>query len=140
MLQQVREFTSSTILLKNCVHIEVSLTKSLYCSQNSSIFSLYSRFLPNHYAAGWIIIFEMNLTEEIAAVKSKIDDLEQQLTLSSQLLDQKELVIRQQIVAKENQLTELYKLQNALAGETVIFLKSFYQITLLFSKFFYFLS
>ena len=64
----------------------------------------------------------MNLTEEIAAVKSKIADLEQQLTLSSQLLDQKELVIRQQIVAKENQLTELYKLQNALAGETVIFL------------------
>jgi hypothetical protein len=61
------------------------------------------------------LLFEMSFTEEIAAVKAKIEALEQQLT-SPLLSEQKEHDIQQRIIAKENQLTELYK-QNAPTGK-----------------------
>jgi hypothetical protein len=57
----------------------------------------------------------MSLTDKIAAVEAKIAALEQQLT-SESLSEQKEHDIRQQIIAKEYQLTELYK-QNASTGK-----------------------
>ena len=57
----------------------------------------------------------MNLTEEITAVKAQLAYLNKQLT--PQLSEQKELVIRGQIIAKEYQLTELFKQQNIPTGE-----------------------
>ena len=57
----------------------------------------------------------MNLTEEITAVKAKLADLKKQIT--PQLSEQKEHYIRQRIIAKEYQLTELFKLQNIPTGE-----------------------
>ena len=55
----------------------------------------------------------MSLTEKIFALEAKKDALEQQLT--SQISGQERLLIRQQIITKENLLSELYK-QNALVG------------------------
>ena len=57
----------------------------------------------------------MNLTEEITAVKAELADLKKQIT--PQLSEQKEHYIRQRIIAKEYQLTELFKLQNIPTGE-----------------------
>ena len=57
----------------------------------------------------------MSLTEKICAVEVKIAALDQQL-LTSQLSEQERHDIRQQIIAKEYQLTEFYK-QNAQIGE-----------------------
>jgi hypothetical protein len=47
-----------------------------------------------------LIIFEMSSTEEIAAVKAELADLKQELT-SESFSEQKELVIRQQIIATQ---------------------------------------
>ena len=56
----------------------------------------------------------MKFTEKIFACKAEIAALEVELT--SQLSEQKEHDIQLQIIAKENLLTELYKL-NAATGK-----------------------
>ena len=56
----------------------------------------------------------MSLPEEIAAVKLELADLKQQLT--SQISEQKELAIRQQITATQNTLAALYN-QSAPPGK-----------------------
>ena len=57
----------------------------------------------------------MSLTEKIFALEAKIADLEQQLT--TQISEQKEHDIQQRIIATQNTLTELYKLQSAPTGK-----------------------
>ena len=58
----------------------------------------------------------MSLTEKICAFETELADLKKLLLTSESLSEQKEHDIRNQIIATQNTLTELYK-HNAPMGE-----------------------
>jgi hypothetical protein len=63
-----------------------------------------------------------NINQEIINIKTELAELEQELISAT---GEKEISIQQQILAKENQLTELSKRMPIASGKNFDFLNSF---------------